>query len=70
MDSPYAGFSKAALAGITKAVGLRQGHWFECENGHPYVIGECGGAVQERKCSCGAPIGGGGHRLRHVHINC
>ena len=29
---------------IIKAIGLDSGHWYECPNGHPYVIGECGGA--------------------------
>jgi len=40
-----------------------QGHWFKCPNGHPYVITECGGAMQEAKCpDCGAKIGGSHHR--------
>lgn len=43
--------------------GMRQGHWFECPNGHPYFIGNCGGAVLEAVCPCGARIGGTGHRL-------
>ena len=30
---------------IVKAIGLGAGHWFECPNGHPYVVGECGGAI-------------------------
>ena len=39
-------------------------HWFECPNGHPYFIGECGGAMQESRCiECGAAVGGSGHRL-------
>jgi len=39
-------------------------HWFQCPNGHPYFIGECGGAMQEARCiECGAAIGGSGHRL-------
>jgi hypothetical protein len=43
---------------------ITQGHWFKCPNGHIYAIGECGGAMQEAKCNeCGAPIGGGNHRL-------
>ncbi|CAK0864128.1 unnamed protein product, partial [Prorocentrum cordatum] len=40
------------------------GHWFACPNGHPYFIGECGGAMQESRCpECGARVGGGSHRL-------
>jgi hypothetical protein len=46
--------------GITGA-----GHWFQCPNGHPYMIADCGGAMVESRCpECGAGIGGGGYRLR------
>ncbi|KAL7565937.1 hypothetical protein ACA910_008397 [Epithemia clementina (nom. ined.)] len=39
-------------------------HWYECPNGHPYFIGECGGAMQRSQCiECGAEVGGEGHRL-------
>ncbi|KAJ8878728.1 hypothetical protein PR048_019314 [Dryococelus australis] len=49
---------------IVKAMGLKQGHWYKCPNGHPYVITECGGAMQVGKCNdCGAAIGGNSHRL-------
>jgi hypothetical protein len=44
---------------IIEAVGLGSGHWFECPNGHPYVIGECGGAMEKSLCpECKAEIGG------------
>jgi hypothetical protein len=40
------------------------GHWFKCPNGHPYAIGECGGAMQQSSCpECGAVVGGGSHQL-------
>ncbi|GBC01063.1 hypothetical protein RclHR1_04050006 [Rhizophagus clarus] len=40
------------------------GHWYECPNGHPYTIGECGGAMQMSRCpDCNAQIGGGHHEL-------
>ena len=49
---------------IVSAIGLKQGHWFKCRNGHFYAIGECGGAMEESKCpECGAVIGGQHHRL-------
>nr|CAD7200153.1 unnamed protein product [Timema douglasi] len=49
---------------IVKAMGLKQGHWFKCPNGHVYVITECGGAMEVGKCNeCGAAIGGTQHRL-------
>ncbi|GAX15209.1 hypothetical protein FisN_12Lh085 [Fistulifera solaris] len=39
-------------------------HWFECPNGHPYFIGNCGGAMQESNClECGARVGGTSHNL-------
>ncbi|KAG9063296.1 hypothetical protein KI688_004178 [Linnemannia hyalina] len=40
------------------------GHFFRCPNGHSYVIGECGGAMQESICpECGAGVGGRSHQL-------
>jgi hypothetical protein len=39
-------------------------HWYECPNGHPYFIGECGRAMELGTCNeCGEQIGGGGHHL-------
>ena len=47
-----------------KAIGLCKGHWYKCQNGHYYAIGDCGGATQRGKCpECGSVIGGEGHRL-------
>ncbi|KAF8978876.1 hypothetical protein BGZ46_006063 [Entomortierella lignicola] len=41
------------------------GHWYRCQNGHSYFIGNCGGANQESRCyDCGAPVGGSNHRLQ------
>ena len=49
---------------IVRAIGLKQGHWFKCRNGHYYAIGECGGAMEVSKCpECGEVIGGQHHRL-------
>lgn len=49
---------------IVGALHLSPGHWFKCQNGHPYIITECGGAMQISKCNeCGAPIGGTNHQL-------
>ncbi|KAF9272822.1 hypothetical protein BGZ74_005059, partial [Mortierella antarctica] len=40
------------------------GHWYRCQNGHTYVIGDCGMAMQESRCpECGAAVGGGSHQL-------
>eukprot|EP00899_Mesostigma_viride_P007084 jgi/Mesvir1/16377/Mv18122-RA.4 len=44
---------------------IRAGGWYRCPNGHPYAIGECGGAMEEATCpTCGRGIGGQNHRLR------
>jgi hypothetical protein len=38
------------------------GHWYYCENGHPFTIGECGGAMELSRCpECGAAVGGQEH---------
>ncbi|CAG9814747.1 unnamed protein product [Phaedon cochleariae] len=58
--------SESERVEIVKALGLKQGHWFKCPNGHPYVITECGGAMQEYTCpeaGCGEKIGGTRHTL-------
>ncbi|RHZ83153.1 hypothetical protein Glove_99g360 [Diversispora epigaea] len=40
------------------------GHWYQCPNGHPYTIGDCGAANQVSRCpDCGAGIGGSGTTL-------
>ena len=49
---------------ISEAIGLSGGHWYECPNGHPYAIGECGGAMEKSVCpECKAEIGGLNHNL-------
>ena len=51
---------------VMKELDLGAGHWFECQNGHLYAIGECGGAVEESKCpECNAVIGGRGYQLNN-----
>eukprot|EP00899_Mesostigma_viride_P003087 jgi/Mesvir1/1277/Mv16252-RA.2 len=43
---------------------VRAGGWYRCPNGHPYSIGECGGAMEVARCpTCGSRIGGQEHRL-------
>nr|GAT43007.1 predicted protein [Mycena chlorophos] len=50
---------------IVKALQLSHtGHFYTCPQGHVYVIGECGGAMQRSRCpECGASIGGSNHNL-------
>lgn len=39
------------------------GHWYRCENGHPFTVGECGMPMESTCCpQCNAPIGGHNHR--------
>ncbi|KAF8250326.1 P-loop containing nucleoside triphosphate hydrolase protein [Wilcoxina mikolae CBS 423.85] len=38
------------------------GHWYYCQNGHPFTVGECGMPMQLARCSeCDAPVGGQSH---------
>ncbi|XP_029006831.1 NFX1-type zinc finger-containing protein 1 [Betta splendens] len=49
---------------IVSAMNMRPGHWHKCPNGHIYIITDCGGAMERRKCpDCDATIGGSNHRL-------
>lgn len=49
---------------IVSTMNMAPGHWYKCPNGHIYVITECGGAMESRKCpDCSATIGGASHRL-------
>eukprot|EP00755_Sulcionema_specki_P009898 Sspe_Gene.44944::Locus_22125_Transcript_2_2_Confidence_0.500_Length_15952::g.44944::m.44944 len=50
----------------TVMMGMAREHvtWYKCPNGHLYTIGECGGAMESRKCThkgCNALIGGQNH---------
>jgi hypothetical protein len=39
------------------------GHWYRCENGHPFTVGECGMPMEAARCpQCDAPIGGRNHQ--------
>lgn len=49
---------------IVRAFGEGSGRWFKCENGHVYVVTECGGATEVGQCNeCGASVGGQNHTL-------
>jgi hypothetical protein len=38
------------------------GHWYNCPNGHPFTIGECGGAMELAVCpECSESVGGQNH---------
>ncbi|KEP50889.1 NFX1-type zinc finger protein [Rhizoctonia solani 123E] len=62
----YSTLTKEESRDIMRALmaGSHTGHFYECVNGHPYVIGECGGAMQRSTCpECGAGIGGSNHAI-------
>ncbi|KAH8889256.1 hypothetical protein GQ53DRAFT_723440 [Thozetella sp. PMI_491] len=70
MKKILAGLSSEELASIKVAMvsgpdGLRthSGHWYNCANGHPFAIGECGMPMEEALCpECGSRIGGQNHQ--------
>ncbi|EEB96002.1 hypothetical protein MPER_04937, partial [Moniliophthora perniciosa FA553] len=57
--------SLAEKEDIVKALAFtHRGHFYNCPNGHPFVITECGGAMEASQCpECGATIGGTNHTL-------
>ncbi|KAK0440271.1 hypothetical protein EV421DRAFT_1712588 [Armillaria borealis] len=64
-DAVYQPMSLQEKQDIVKALGFsHRGHFYNCMNGHTFVITECGGATQASQCpECRAPIGGGNHHL-------
>ncbi|KAI0468176.1 hypothetical protein F4859DRAFT_524665 [Xylaria cf. heliscus] len=43
---------------------LGTGHWYKCQNGHPFTVGECGMPMEETLCpECGAAVGGTNHEV-------
>ncbi|KAN0066439.1 hypothetical protein ACQY0O_000533 [Thecaphora frezii] len=64
----YQAVSSTEKMMITKAMQDAEfsltGHWYRCSNGHPFAIGDCGGAMQVSVCpECDVAIGGENHRL-------
>ncbi|XP_003932606.3 NFX1-type zinc finger-containing protein 1 [Saimiri boliviensis] len=58
------GISEEERVQIVTAIGYPRGHWFKCRNGHIYVIGDCGGAMERGTCpECKEVIGGTNHTL-------
>ncbi|KAF8588736.1 hypothetical protein K439DRAFT_1651802 [Ramaria rubella] len=64
-DTFYNAVTQDEFTQIVKAFNFSHvGHWYTCPNGHIYVIGECGGAMQVASCpECGSAIGGTNHSL-------
>ncbi|CAG8027151.1 unnamed protein product [Penicillium salamii] len=55
---------KMAMVSGLQGMATNTGHWYNCENGHPFAIGECGMPMEEARCpECRARIGGQNHQL-------
>lgn len=57
---------KEAIIRATMDAGFgTAGRFYQCPNGHPFTVGQCGQTMQEARCpECGAGIGGRNHQLR------
>ncbi|KAH7629493.1 hypothetical protein B0T09DRAFT_308653 [Sordaria sp. MPI-SDFR-AT-0083] len=53
---------KTAMVSGRGGIATHSGHWYNCENGHPFAIGECGMPMELARCpECNAQIGGQRH---------
>jgi hypothetical protein len=60
---PVSNEEKAAVYAAMARDFRGTGHWYYCENGHPFTIGECGMPMETSQCpQCGSTVGGHGHR--------
>jgi hypothetical protein len=60
---PVSNEEKAAVYAAMARDFRGTGHWYYCENGHPFTIGECGMPMETSRCpQCGSPVGGRGHQ--------
>lgn len=54
---------KQAMVSGLQGIATHSGHWYNCVNGHPFAIGECGMPMEQARCpECGALIGGSNHQ--------
>lgn len=55
---------KDAMVSGPRGISTHSGHWYNCANGHPFAIGECGMPMELARCpECNAPIGGQNHEF-------
>ncbi|KFY34168.1 hypothetical protein V494_06994 [Pseudogymnoascus sp. VKM F-4513 (FW-928)] len=60
---PVSNDEKAAVYAAMAQDFRGTGHWYYCENGHPFTVGECGMPMQTSQCpQCGSPVGGRDHQ--------
>ncbi|KAI1824167.1 hypothetical protein F4861DRAFT_548947 [Xylaria intraflava] len=61
----YSKVSASEIKLVYEAMSLEfsgTGHWYNCANGHPFTIGECGMPMENARCpECNAPVGGEDH---------
>ncbi|KAI0812709.1 P-loop containing nucleoside triphosphate hydrolase protein [Irpex lacteus] len=64
-DTFYEPLSLREMEDIVKGLNFSHtGHFYKCPRGHTFVIGDCGGAMQQSSCpECGEAIGGYNHQL-------
>ncbi|KHJ35538.1 putative nf-x1 finger and helicase domain protein [Erysiphe necator] len=54
---------KRAMVTGPGGIATHSGHWYKCELGHPFAIGECGMPMELARCpECGSNIGGQNHQ--------
>ncbi|KAK5661070.1 hypothetical protein OQA88_10960 [Cercophora sp. LCS_1] len=55
---------KSAMVSGPGGISTHSGHWYKCQNGHVFAIGECGMPMELARCpECASPIGGRSHSL-------
>ena len=55
---------RAIARDVGDGIGNFGGHVYQCKNGHPFFVGECGGVQEASRCvDCGEPVGGQNYRL-------
>ncbi|ELR09946.1 hypothetical protein GMDG_04422 [Pseudogymnoascus destructans 20631-21] len=60
---PVSNDEKAAVYAVMAQNFRGTGHWYYCENGHPFTVGECGMPMETSQCpQCGSPVGGRDHQ--------
>ncbi|KAH7095615.1 hypothetical protein FB567DRAFT_623854 [Paraphoma chrysanthemicola] len=53
---------KLAMLSGHGGIATHAGHWYNCQNGHPFAIGECGMPMEQALCpECGEHVGGQNH---------
>ena len=60
--APVTNDEKAAVYAAMASEFSGTGHWYYCEQGHPFTVGECGMPMETSVCpQCGSAVGGQRH---------